>query len=341
MAYSKNNLIIVSAQALLWIAMLIIPACIDYFMHYNFTSAFVTFKYTCHFVLPLAAVYTINFYFLVPLLLYRKHVASFYVANLFVISASNIWVFSPGMADLNDDWKAGFYSMAIGAFFVNILIAGCATGFRYIIRWNDMQMKLKEERQKNAEAELAWLKNQLNPHFLFNTLNNISSLVQIDADTAQESIGQLSDLLRYTLYDSNQELVPLEGEVDFMNNYIQLMRLRCNELTTVEVAFQMPPSPMKIVPLLFISLIENAFKHGVNSRKKSFVRICLEGKGDDLVFTCENSDNPKNEENRIGSGVGLENLRRRLELTYPGRYAYTQELRGDIYFVQITLRNCL
>ena len=107
-------------------------------------------------------------------------------------------------------------------------------GFRYIVRWGDMQMRLKEERQKNAEAELAWLKNQLNPHFLFNTLNNISSLVQINQDTAQERIGQLSDLLRYTLYESNHELVPVEGEIEFMNNYIELMRLRCNELATVK-----------------------------------------------------------------------------------------------------------
>lgn len=341
MAYSKNNLIIVSAQALLWLGMLIIPACVDFFMHYDFASAFGMFKSTCHFVLPLTIVYTLNFYLFVPFLLYRKHLALFYVINLLVITGSNLWVFSPGVADLNDDWKAGFYSVAIGAFFMNILIVACATGLRYIIRWNDMQMRLKEERQKNAEAELAWLKNQLNPHFLFNTLNNISSLVQIDTDTAQESIGQLSDLLRYTLYDSNQEMVPLEGEIEFMNNYIQLMRLRCNELTTIETGFQTPSKPFRIVPLLFISLIENAFKHGVNSRKESFVHVFLEEKGDDLVFTCENSNYPKNEENRIGSGVGLENLRRRLELTYPGRYAYTQELRGETYWVQIIIRNCL
>ena len=194
---------------------------------------------------------------------------------------------------------------------------------------------------EKRRGELAWLKNQLNPHFLFNTLNNISSLVQIDQDTAQESIGQLSDLLRYTLYESNHELVPVEGEIEFMNNYIELMRLRCNELATVEVDLQVPPKPMRIVPLLFISLIENAFKHGVNSRKSSFVRIRFKAEGDDLVFTCENSDHPKPDVNRSGSGIGLENLRRRLDLAYPGRYRYDQALRENSYFVQITLRDCL
>ena len=172
-------------------------------------------------------------------------------------------------------------------------------------------------------------------------MNNISSLVQIDQDTAQESIGQLSDLLRYTLYESNHELVPVEGEIEFMNNYIELMRLRCNELATVEVDLQIPIKPMRIVPLLFISLIENAFKHGVNSRKSSFVRIRFKAEGDDLVFTCENSDHPKPDVNRSGSGIGLENLRRRLDLAYPGRYRYDQELRENSYFVQITLRDCL
>ncbi|MBP7313514.1 MAG: histidine kinase, partial [Parabacteroides sp.] len=260
--------------------------------------------------------------------------------NLLLITGANLWIFSP-KADFPDEWRSGMYMVAFGAFFLHLLVVGCAVGFRYIVRWGDMQMRLKEERQKNAEAELAWLKNQLNPHFLFNTLNNISSLVQIDQDTAQESIGQLSDLLRYTLYESNHELVPVEGEIEFMNNYIELMRLRCNELATVEVDLQIPIKPMRIVPLLFISLIENAFKHGVNSRKSSFVRIRFKAEGDDLVFTCENSDHPKPDVNRSGSGIGLENLRRRLDLAYPGRYRYDQELRENSYFVQITLRDCL
>lgn len=235
----------------------------------------------------------------------------------------------------------GVYLFAFGAFFLHFLVIGCAVGLRYIVRWGDMQARLKEERQKNAEAELAWLKNQLNPHFLFNTLNNISSLVRIDQDTAQESIGQLSDLLRYTLYESNHELVPVEDEIEFMSNYIELMRLRCNELATVEVDLRAPAKPMRVVPLLFISLIENAFKHGVNSRKPSFVRIRLGMEGDGLVFTCENTNHPKPDVNRSGSGIGLENLRRRLELAYPGRYQYDQELREDIYFVRIILRDCL
>ncbi len=340
MKLTRQDYILAGGQALLWITLWLIPPAIDFFIRFNPSSAFEVWKINTGFITPLAIVFTANFYVLVPYLLYRDRKMLFGLMNLLLITGANLWIFSP-KADFPDEWRSGMYMVAFGAFFLHLLVVGCAVGFRYIVRWGDMQMRLKEERQKNAEAELAWLKNQLNPHFLFNTLNNISSLVQIDQDTAQESIGQLSDLLRYTLYESNHELVPVEGEIEFMNNYIELMRLRCNELATVEVDLQIPIKPMRIVPLLFISLIENAFKHGVNSRKPSFVRIRFKAEGDDLVFTCENSDHPKPDVNRSGSGIGLENLRRRLDLAYPGRYRYDQALRENSYFVQITLRDCL
>lgn len=341
MRLTRKDYILAAGLLLFWGALWMIPPAIDFFMRFNPESAYEVWMNNTNFVLPLAIVFSINFYALVPYLLYRDRKLLFGLTNLSVVTVANYWVFFLKTEELPEEWRSGVYLFAFGAFFLHFLVIGCAVGLRYVVRWNDMQTRLKEERQRNAEAELAWLKNQLNPHFLFNTLNNISSLVQIDQDTAQESIGQLSDLLRYTLYESNRELVPVEGEIEFMNNYIELMRLRCNELTTVDVDWQLPPKPMRIVPLLFISLIENAFKHGVNSRKPSFVRIGLKAKGDDLVFTCENTDHPKPDVDRGGSGIGLENLRRRLELAYPGRYHYEQELRETIYFVQITLRDCL
>lgn len=165
--------------------------------------------------------------------------------------------------------------MISGSYCFLLLIAALATGMRYIIRWNEMELKRQAESQKSAEAELVWLRNQLNPHFLFNTLNNISSLIQVDADTAQESIGQLSDLLRYALYESSQKEVPLASEVAFMRDYIDLMRLRCNEMARIEVDLPDPVPNVTVIPLLFISPIENAFKHGVNNRRPSFVRIRL------------------------------------------------------------------
>jgi LytS/YehU family sensor histidine kinase len=233
-----------------------------------------------------------------------------------------------------------FYAGGIlASLFIQLLLILLAVGIRHIMRTNELEIQFEEERRKTAEAELTWLKHQLNPHFLFNTLNNISSLTQIDPDKAQESIGQLSDLLRYALYDSESEKVPLSSEMEFMDNYIDLMALRCNERTTVEKDLQVPSRPVEVAPLLFISLVENAFKHGVNARHPSFVKVSMHMDGDDLVFACDNSLFEKQGTDHIGSGIGLENMKRRLELLYPGRYTYEQTATDDTYHVQVTLKS--
>ena len=201
------------------------------------------------------------------------------------------------------------------------------------------RLLVKEEKQKRTEAELEWLKNQLNPHFLFNTLNNISSLIQINADKAQDAIAQLSDLLRYAMYETRHETVPLQGEVEFMKNYVELMKLRCNNKATVNCHLSSVNSQLNIAPLLFISLIENAFKHGVSSNRDSMVSIQLEIDHDKLAFTCQNTNYPKDEQNRSGSGIGIENTRRRMELLYHDRYTWQQSIdKNNIYIVQITIQ---
>ncbi len=336
MTYSRKNLIIVTVQVLLWVTLIVSPATIEFIANNDGRQAMKTFLITCQLGLPFVFLYFLNFYVLVPRLLFRKRTWVFGVVNLVLLTLMNLWCFLP-LPEINEEWRVAFWSVVAASFMLSLIITGCATGLRYVIRWNDMQQRLQEEKQKTTEAELAWLKNQLNPHFLFNTLNNISSLVQIDAENAQESIGQLSDLLRYSLYDSNRPFVPLEGEIEFMVNYIQLMKLRCNELTVIDTEFELPGRPVMIAPLLFISLIENAFKHGVNSRKASFIRIRLFLRGDELVFMCENSFYPHTERGRSGPGVGLDNLRRRLELTYRDCYTYKQEQRDDTYSVQLNL----
>lgn len=210
MKLTRQDYILAGGQALLWITLWLIPPAIDFFIRFNPSSAFEVWKINTGFITPLAIVFTANYYVLVPYLLYRDRKMLFGLMNLLLITGANLWIFSP-KADFPDEWRSGMYMVAFGAFFLHLLVIGCAVGFRYIVRWGDMQMRLKEERQKNAEAELAWLKNQLNPHFLFNTLNNISSLVQIDQDTAQESIGQFSRIL-YVTGLKDYVMIYLEGE---------------------------------------------------------------------------------------------------------------------------------
>ena len=291
-------------------------------------------------------IYFLNFYLLGPCLFFKHRYWWFALLNLVLIIGLNsqfFYVFFnrnnlPNMPEMSPNMWIGFFGGFLMFLVLNCMVAAIAIGIRHFIRTREIKQQLKDEKAKNTEAELAWLKNQINPHFLFNTLNNISSLTQIDADAAQDAIAQLSDLLRYAMYETNKKTVPISGEVAFMRNYISLMKLRCNEKTTVNCQFSIMNEQMEVAPLLFISLIENAFKHGVSSSRPSTIDILLEQTERQLIFTCDNTNYPKDDADRSGSGIGLENTRRRLDLMYTGRYEWEQSLENDIYHVRITLQ---
>ena len=344
---NRKNFIIDLTQIIAWVGLLLVPALVDLTITGKLASAVKILEGTSFFVLPLFALYALNYYLLVPRYLHRKGAARwFYICNAVILIAWNLIRFTRPVdfpQEVIDQFGAQrMWALYIGSIlmlvFLQVLVIAIAVGIRHIMRSNVKMVEAEEQQRKSAEAELTWLKNQLNPHFLFNTLNNISSLTQIDPDQAQERIGQLSDALRYALYDSEAEKVPLAGEVAFMENYIDLMALRCNEHTHVERSLVLPDQEVMIAPLLFISLIENAFKHGVSARNDSVVRIDLHPEGHDLCFVCENTLFEKGTEDRSGSGIGLVNLRRRLELIYPGQYSYDQSVVGGMYRVAIRLK---
>ncbi|MBR5106755.1 MAG: histidine kinase [Bacteroidales bacterium] len=347
----RRNLILNTTQIVVWAGVFLVPALVTWTTTGHMQQALFVFRHTARMVLPLFLLYGLNYYLLVPQFLYggKGKVKWFYILNVLLLVGYNLYRFWPrgpmtppeevvNQIGMRNIW-AFFLGGIIAAVFIQVLMILLAVGLRHLMRMNDREMQFEEERRKTAEAELTWLKHQLNPHFLFNTLNNISSLTQIDPDKAQESIGQLSDLLRYALYDSEAEKVQLASEIEFMDNYIDLMALRCNELTTVEKHLEAPSKPVEVAPLLFISLVENAFKHGVNARHPSFVKVAMQMEGDDLVFTCDNTLFEKQGTDHIGSGIGLENMKRRLELLYPGRYTYEQSASDDTYHVQVTLKS--
>lgn len=289
--------------------------------------------------------YFVNFYLFVPFLLYKHRYKTYGLANIALLVLLNIGIFqwrkyaeAPGVEIPTNAWM-GFLSGMFVYFLLNLAAIAAAITIRHIIKTREISRQLLEEKQKNSEAELAWLKNQINPHFLFNTLNNISSLTQIDPDKAQESIAQMSDLLRYALYETNKKVVPINGEVEFMRNYIELMKLRCNDQTTIETLFDVTDSNYEIAPLLFISIIENAFKHGVSNSKPSHISIQLTQKAENLVFICDNTNYPKGDSDRSGSGIGIENTRRRLQLMYGDNYDWEQLIDdNNIYHVKITIK---
>ena len=334
----RSNKAIEIAQILLWVMICTLPPMFTFLSEHNWEHTLEALLVGFKLQFPIATIYFINFYLIVPYFLFkRRSFKQYALANLTLLTAVNLWFYFPP-SKLSPEWQSVFWTIIIASFLFQFFVIAFATGMRYIIRWNEMELKRQAESQKSAEAELVWLKNQLNPHFLFNTLNNISSLIQVDADTAQESIGQLSDLLRYALYESSQKEVPLASEVAFMRDYIDLMRLRCNKMAKIEVELPDPAPNVMVIPLLFISPIENAFKHGVNNRRPSFVHIRLAWEEERIVFQIENSRHPKAETDRVGSGIGIENLCRRLELAYPGRHAYRQSQTDTTYQVTITIK---
>lgn len=219
------------------------------------------------------------------------------------------------------------------------IVVALSVAFKISLRWLKIEAEQKEMQQTMMEAELKNLKNQLNPHFLLNTLNNIYALAQFNSPKLQPAILDLSRLLQYVLYENNQPYVPLKEEVDFIRNYIDLMRLRLSENVKLSVNVSLlDNSPARIAPLIFISLIENAFKHGVSGGEPAFIDISLTETDDGKVkFLCQNSFFPKGESDRSGSGIGLQQVQKRLELLYPSRYVWQNDIKDDAYSVALTI----
>jgi two-component system LytT family sensor kinase len=194
-------------------------------------------------------------------------------------------------------------------------------GMRVLERASQTEKLQKELEKEKLNSELAFLKNQISPHFFFNTLNNIYSLISINPEDSQKAVLRLSKLMRYLLYDSEHGDTKLSNEIDFMNNYIDLMKLRMNNKISLNVVFPEKYEDKNIPPLIFIPFIENAFKHGISYREKSFIDISLTTGENSLLFRCVNSKVKAREENEPGhSGIGMENVTKRLNLLFPGKH---------------------
>jgi LytS/YehU family sensor histidine kinase len=187
------------------------------------------------------------------------------------------------------------------------------------------------------KSELQHLHYQLQPHFFFNSLNNIYALVDIAPEKAKTSIHSLSKLMRYMLYDTNEETVSLSKEIDFMKKYIDLMKLRISDKTKVTYNFPSEETGIKIAPLLFISLIENAFKHGVSASKESEIDIKMTVKLQTVLFSIENDNFPKKTDDKSGSGIGLPNIEKRLNLLYPNKSSFKTFVKENRYMAQLEI----
>ena len=343
---TKCDLKYLGIQIVVWLVLMLVPAITTFVNTHNWLEAWQAFDYTVGISSVAIGIYFGNYCIVIPFFYYRRRRWLFFLINALAIGAI-AWRFlsvdPQAIMDAipNEEMKktaiSGYYASTAFFLLVYIAMACLALLVHHTIRSQEVKRQLAEEKQKRTEAELEWLKNQLNPHFFFNTLNNISSLIDIDAVRAQDAIAQLSDLLRYAMYETRKETVALESEVEFMQNYIELMKLRCNEKTAVHAWFTVANPTTRIAPLLFISLIENAFKHGVSSGRDSRIDISLTADNRLLTFVCDNTNYPKDSQNRSGSGIGIENTKRRLALIYQNQYTWEQTIADNIYHLKITI----
>lgn len=222
-------------------------------------------------------------------------------------------------------------------FFGGLLLMGMNLGVKLYFRSQEDADILSQIEKHALERQLQYLKYQVNPHFLMNTLNNIHALVDIDPERAKTSIVELSKLMRYVLYEGNNRLTPLSREVQFLRNYVQLMSMRYtgNVRISLDVPEVLPDSMLP--PLLLVIFVENAFKHGISYRTKSFVEISLQPHGDRLLFSCRNSRQQKPQDENMKGGVGLSNVRRRLDLLFPGNYTLDIKEQEDTYTVHLDI----
>lgn len=308
---------------------------------------------------PFFFLFLINNYILIPQLLLKRQYAGYMAALVFIIPL--LFIIVPeliGLFHLDDITRQpsrmmspppppaahneGMHKSPFPPFvtFTHILIAVLLAGFNIAIRLflkslRDDEM-LKELERERLKAELKYLKYQLNPHFFMNTLNNIHTLIGIDKEKAQKSIIELSKLMQYMLYEADKVLVPLTREVQFLEHYLKLMELRYTD--KLHIAFHTPfiIPDVQVPSLLFISLLENAFTHGISHRNESFIEAAISIEGNNVYFTCKNSLTPKTPGTQH-QGIGLPNIQKRLNLLFDNDYTLNAEEKDNQYHVLLII----
>lgn len=219
-----------------------------------------------------------------------------------------------------------------------LFVIGAALALKISGKWREEESKRKLAENEHLKSEMASLKLQLQPHFFFNTLNNIYALIDTNPSLAQNVVHKLAKLMRYVLYQSEEALVQLKDEVAFVQAYVEVMQIRYGNHVEVKAQFPVDVHSGKIPPLIFISLIENAFKHGVDASKESFIYVILKHQPNHLELEIKNSFFPKSESDESGSGIGLVNFERRLQYVYPKeKYQFKQFVKDGVFVTQLHL----
>lgn len=293
-------------------------------------------------VIDLALMVYITNYILLPKLFYKKKYVWFSIAFFLLVVTSSVLKMNilgrimdaPQLYSLSGGLKQRIYDNVLPHFF--LVIAGAAV--KLMFDYSRLQQRMAETAKEKAETELNFLKSQINPHFLFNSLNSVYFLIDKNNTEARESLHKFSDMLRYQLYEVNGARIPVEKEINYLKDYVDLQKLRKDEHYSVTFNYSSAVNGFSIAPLLLIPFVENAFKHvSSHTNKTNFINLELNRSNGQFIFSAENSKDIGKATGTY-SGIGLNNVKRRLELLYPGKYELTISDEVDIYKVKLKLK---
>lgn len=308
-------------------------------------------------IIILSSFFYFNLFVLIPKFLFKKKTGIYVftvVMGMFFVISSHLVVdevfqsknrkhFNAGMHHRHDqEHHAGGPPRSMGFKMIFPLISflmvfGISTSLRTISEYLKKEELQKETETEKLNSELAFLKSQINPHFLFNTLNNLFSLAHSHSDKTANAIMKLSELMRYMLEDNGGKKVELYRELEYIKNYLELQRLRLDDTVKVELIMEGDFHNKSIEPLLLIPFIENAFKHGVSYQENSFIHIELISNDHQLLLKMENSIPSQKMEKDEVSGIGLKNVVKRLELLYPKAHQLNVTQNEAKYIVHLTI----
>src|ERR1700743_1401025 len=283
----------------------------------------------------------VNFLYLIPKFLDKKKykfytIALFFTIVVFSLGKYGIALIYKSFLLVHDNGKHVFFSSyIISAALTSVFFLFLSTALKFGVDWFLNERIQRDLENQRLSAELAFLKSQINPHFLFNSLNSIYSLAYQKSDTTPEAILKLSEIMRYMLYESNDNKVDLSKELQYIQNYIDLQKIRFANKAFIDFKVEGRVTNQKIVPLLLIAFIENAFKHGITDDALSPVRLLITVDDAHLHFYIQNKKHNNNKDSM--GGIGLGNVKRRLDLLYPGKYNLDIRNQRDTYICELSL----
>ncbi|MEN9909046.1 MAG: hypothetical protein RLZZ540_2195 [Bacteroidota bacterium] len=343
MDFLKNKLAIVFYHLMVWTVLFSFPYLLSSGQN-QAIQAVIVFSW-----IPLSfyvLIFYTNYFVFIERFLFTKKTILFLVSNailiaFFILINNQIKEYFFQHIFIHKDKQGQFKPSRNLFIYIDILFFTVPLVFSVALKTTERWIKTEGERKEamtiKLESELQHLKYQLQPHFFFNSLNNIYSLVDVSPEQAKQTIHSLSKLMRYLLYQTNNDKVSLANEIQFITNYIELMKLRFTENTKIEYDFPVLKTDLQVAPLLFISLIENAFKHGVSASQETEIVFKMSIEKNRISFSTKNHNFPKTDSDKSGSGIGLQNMEKRLQLLYPGKYQFATAVNDGFFTVNLAL----